>query len=90
MSVKVVVICINSIGVLFGIIYIFVNEYIQNIYDDTKLNYKLYILATDLLRIKSEDGRILDINIIKSLLQKKSISEKLDLFLQMLGDDYFD
>lgn len=65
------------------------NDYIQQIYDDTKLNYKLYILATDLIRIKSEDGRILNIEIIKSLLEKKQIPNKLDLFLQMLGDDYF-
>ena len=62
---------------------------IDELYQDTKLNYKLYLIAVRLAEIKEQDGRVVKKEIIESLLNKKGIPEKMPFFVELLPEDYW-
>lgn len=62
---------------------------IDELYQDTKLNYRLYLLAGKMVERKELDGKVVPRKIIEALLMKKGILDRMPLFIDMLPLDYW-
>jgi hypothetical protein len=63
---------------------------IEELYLDTKLNYRLYLLAEKMIDRKKLDGMVIPKDKIEKLLTKMAIfPEKMAMFIEMLPEDYW-
>ena len=65
-------------------------DFIDDLYRDTKLNYKLYTLAQQMAEKKETEGKVVKKEIIEELLTKKGILDKMPVFELMLPEDYWE
>ena len=61
----------------------------DDLYLDTKLNYRLWLLACKMAERKGDDGMVIPRKTIESMLHKKGIPEKMPIFESMLPEDYW-